>query len=303
MGNKPDVSSMTRLWWQLVEILAGVLDQAEREAVLGDFAESEETGGRALREVLGLVVRREAALWANSRPWVILATLIIPLSVSISVLSRMVSGETAVYAWMYLNNWDWGLLRNSGFWYELLSAAFRVLRQYFSLGCWAWAAGFSVGLASRRTVRSNGVLFCFMLLLGEVVVAPLYLAYFFRSAGLPAPMVSNDPVFELLFYRVVFPLIVQIGLVAVPAYWGVRQGERAMAHRSPLRTGLSITAVVTLVAIVIQVPGFPSWIIAYQRPWIWRSWEMQTLPFIAYWPVVYLLWNARAGRIHKKAVV
>lgn len=109
MGNKPDVSSMTRLWWQLVEILAGVLDEAEREAVLGDFSESEETGGRALREILGLVVRREAALWVNSRPWVILATLIIPLSVSISVLSRMVSGETAVYAWMYLNNWDWGL--------------------------------------------------------------------------------------------------------------------------------------------------------------------------------------------------
>ena len=300
MGSEPDrTSMMTKSFWRLVEVLTGALDQGEREAVLGDFAESGESGSRVLLGTFGLVARREAARWANWRPWAILLALIIPFSTLISVLSRMVSDETQVYVWMYVNNWDWDFSRNAGFWYELASAAFVVLRKYLTLACWSWVIGCAIGLVSRRTVRANGFLFCFMLLLGEAVVAPLYLAYFFRSIGRPAPIVSNDPVFELAFYRVVFPLIVQIGLVAVPAFWGVRQGERARAHGKAVRIGLSVAAVVTLVAIVIQEPGFPSLIKAYERPWIWRSWEMQMLPLVAYWPVAYLLGNTVFARFQK----
>ena len=290
---------MTKSFWRLVEVLTSALDQGEREAVLGDFAESGESGSRVLLGTLGLVARREAARWANWRPWAILLALIIPFSILISVLSRMVSGETSVYFWMYVNNLDCSLLRNSGFWYELPSAAFVVLRKFVTLACWSWGLGFALGLASRRTVRANGFLFCFMLLFGGAVVAPLYLAYFFRRMHLPAPIVSNVPVFELSFYRGVFPLIVQIGLVAMPAIWGMRQGARLKAHGNALRIGLSIAATVTLAVMVIQEPGFPSLIKAYERPWIWRSWEMQMLPLVAYWPVAYLLGNTVFARFQK----
>jgi hypothetical protein len=49
---------MTRICWSLVEILSRMLEPDERDAVRGDLAESRETGGQALRDVLGLVARR-----------------------------------------------------------------------------------------------------------------------------------------------------------------------------------------------------------------------------------------------------
>jgi hypothetical protein len=290
---------ITKPYGRLAEMLAGALDEREREAVLGDLAESDESGSRALLDVFGLVVRREAALWSVWRPWVILAVLIVPFSLLISVLSRRISGETATYAWMYVNNWDWGLLASAGFWYVLAGAAFLVLKMYLTLACWSWVAGFAVGSASRRSVRANGILFCFMLLVGEAVGAPLYLAYFFRAIHLSPPADSNGPVFAVTFYRVMFPLIVQVTLVVVPCLLGMRQGARAETHGAALRTTLSVGAIVALAVMVIQDPGFLFLITAYKRPWIWRSWEMQMLQFIAYWPVVYLVGNAIARKFHE----
>jgi len=58
---------MTPLWW-LVDKLSSVLEANERDAVRGDFAESGATGGQALRDMAGLVARRQAALWMDWRP-------------------------------------------------------------------------------------------------------------------------------------------------------------------------------------------------------------------------------------------
>jgi hypothetical protein len=46
-----------------------MLDSDERLAVRGDLEESGETGLQAVWDVLGLVVRRQAALWKDWRPW------------------------------------------------------------------------------------------------------------------------------------------------------------------------------------------------------------------------------------------
>ena len=71
---------MNRIGWRLVEITSQVLEPSERDAVRGDLAESSETTGQALRGVLGLVLRRQAALWKDWRPWVILTALIFPVA-------------------------------------------------------------------------------------------------------------------------------------------------------------------------------------------------------------------------------
>jgi len=56
----------------------------------------------------------------------------------------------------------------------------------------------------------------------------MYLAfldeYLHRTLGLPSLPDYNAPFFELTFYRLIFPLIVQTVLVVVPALWGLRQG-------------------------------------------------------------------------------
>ena len=44
---------MKTINWRLVEVLAAALDESEREAVLGDFAESGESGWARL-EIFGL---------------------------------------------------------------------------------------------------------------------------------------------------------------------------------------------------------------------------------------------------------
>lgn len=56
--------------WSLVETICRLLEPDERQAVLGDLAESGETGIRALAAVAGLVTRRQLGLWKSWRPWV-----------------------------------------------------------------------------------------------------------------------------------------------------------------------------------------------------------------------------------------
>ena len=58
-----------------VNAAALILDFAERDAVCGDLAESGESGSQALRELLGLVVRRCAACLRGWRPWLTLVGL------------------------------------------------------------------------------------------------------------------------------------------------------------------------------------------------------------------------------------
>jgi sec-independent protein translocase protein TatC len=56
---------MIRLCWWLIETMSRLLEPNERDAVLGDLSESSELAGRALLDVLGLVVRRQLASWGK----------------------------------------------------------------------------------------------------------------------------------------------------------------------------------------------------------------------------------------------
>src|SRR5579859_4550270 len=110
---------MTQMQWWLVDAVSRTLEPDEREVVLGDFAESRVTSRRALLDVLGLVMRRQAILWAGWRPWLTLLGLILPLGMLLSIISRSTSDMSAVYVWLYVNNWDWALMTNPGFWHLL----------------------------------------------------------------------------------------------------------------------------------------------------------------------------------------
>lgn len=52
---------MIRLCWWLVDMVSQGLEPDERDDVRGDLAECGETAGQVLCQVLGLVVRRQAA--------------------------------------------------------------------------------------------------------------------------------------------------------------------------------------------------------------------------------------------------
>jgi hypothetical protein len=130
MGDDPSCGPMmTRVCWQLVEILSLMLHPDERQVVRGDLVESGATGNQALRDVLGLVVRRQATLWMHWRPWLTLASLVVPLGMLLSVVSRSTAAGSAVYVWMYANNWKWGDLGNTGFWHVFVETVLLVFRR------------------------------------------------------------------------------------------------------------------------------------------------------------------------------
>ena len=302
---------MTRMYWWLVNTISRMLESDEREVVLGDIAESKEPGSQALCNVLGLVVRRQAIVWAGWRPWLTLAGLILPLGMLLSVASRTTSDGSAVYIWLYANNWDWALLSNPGFWRVLAETIALLFMWYLTMACWAWTAGFVLGSVSRRMIKINGVLLCLMFLFGELVGAPRYFAYcedyLHRTFGVPAMPDYHAAVFDVTFYRAMFPLIVQTLLVALPALWGMRRGAGAVRLGLRFRVALWTAAFATLAAMLMQERGL--WLFlnmhianAYLHPGPGIVWAIRLLQFVVFWPVMYLVANAIGRRCYGRIV-
>jgi hypothetical protein len=261
---------MNRFNWWLVEIVSRSLTPEEREAVLGDLAESGEAGGQALRDVLGLVVRRQIALWNGWRPWLAFLALVVPLGVLLSLVSRMVADGSAIYAWMYLNNWTWTYLTNAGARVDLICYAAGISMKYLALYCWSWTGGFLLGSFSRRTIPVNVSLFCLALLLGELWELPRNLGHWLLR---PRPLWQgahgvNGGVYSLTFYSVAFPLIIQMFLVVLPSLWGVHQGLRLATLSIPRRTMLWMCVAATVAALGTENSVW----------WQLRTWDVRPNP-------------------------
>jgi hypothetical protein len=279
-----------RILWRVVDIASGMLNPAEREVVRGDFIESGETGGRALLDVLGLIFRRQAALWGDWRPWLALAGLVIPLGTLLSLVSRRTADGSAIFIWFYANNWDWHLLGNAGFWYAFAECVPGVLLSYLALVCWSWTSGFLLGSLSRGTLWLTGVLFCLLLLLAAPLGAPQLL-----GQALMVPRARsfnpNRVVFALEFYRVLFPVIVQAVLVFLPFLWGIRQSLRLDKLPLAFNAILWTTAYATLATLVTQN-------LVWWQLRVWTVFPLRyprlpsLLPFAVVGPVAYVLATA-----------
>lgn len=267
---------MKQLRWWLIDLLSQTLEVDERDAVYGDLTESGETGGQALRDVLGLVVRRQAAVWIDWRPWTALLALVVPTGLLLFAVSARMADSNAIYLWLYANNWDSSLLSNAAFRRDFFHYALLFFLQYLALACWSWSSGFVLGCISRRTILVNGILFSFILFCGEFIGIPRYLGHWislYRARDLH----NNAAVFALTFYRITFPLAVHVLLVLAPALWGIRQGLRTRSLRPLLRRILWTAAFVALVLMW----RFPD---PYRRP---ATWQIQLLQLLIYWPLGY----------------
>jgi hypothetical protein len=288
---------MTQMLYWLIDAVSRMLEPDEREVVLGDVTESTMTSTRALRDVLGLVIRRQAILWAGWRPWLTLLGLILPLGMLLSIVSRGTSDGSAIYVWLYANNWDWALTTNPGFWRLFAETIALLSLWYLTLVCFSWNAGFVLGAFSRGMLQINGVLLFLMLLFGEIVGAPWYFAYcqeyLHHILGVPALPDYNAEVFDLTFYRAMFPLIVQGCLVALPALWGMRHGTGVRNLRLSFRVVIWFAAVATLAAMLLQERQL--WLFvnrdiasAYFHPGPGVSRVLRLLQLVVVWPVLYV---------------
>lgn len=294
MGNQSSQHPMTTsaAWW-MVDLLTELLDADERQIVRGDIAESRVIGRQAVRDVFGLVIRRQLDVWAQWRPWVTLIALILPLAMVLSIVSGRTAGMSSVYLWMYANNWHWSDVSNLGFWQVLGESAFLVFTGQLTLVCWAWTGGFVLGAVSRKMVRTNCLVLSLLLLLGASLGAPLYEAfyaqYLHRSFGMPSFPDPNAPVFALAFYREAFPLIVQAISVVLPALWGMRRGAGLAAFRPALRVVLWTAALASLIVMLVQNQDLWIFLRVPVRPVLPESWPWQIGRMVVYWLVAYLV--------------
>lgn len=288
---------MNQLWWWMVEPVARLLEADEREAVLGDLEESHQTGPRTLLDVLDVVIRRQARLWTGWRAWLIFLGLIFPIGMLLSILSRQTSGGSAIYLWMYANNWDAALTQNPGFWRLLAETATSVFISYLALACWSWTSGFVLGSVSRAMSGLNSLLLCLMLFFGQIIGAPLYSASLDGRpfGGLHLPDV-NAPVFEVSFYRVVLPVIVQVVLVAIPALCGLRLAAGMGKLTRLVSAAVWVAAVVTLAAMSTREIGL--WVFLGTRTlhlnapfgiWTAMTRSLKYLQPVEFWPIAFLI--------------
>jgi hypothetical protein len=135
--------------WPLLELSTRLLDPVEREVVLGDLEETHATTWRGLLDIFGLVVRRQAGLWRDPRPWVAGFVVALPSTYLLTTASFSVTCtyQRLVNHRVFVGHFPTG---HEGF--PLL------LCHLLLLITWSWTAGYMIGSVSRRTLWASVVL-------------------------------------------------------------------------------------------------------------------------------------------------
>jgi hypothetical protein len=173
--------------WAFVECIAQVLPPQEREWVLGDVTEAQESAWSGLCGVIGLVLRRQAEPWKTWRPWLAGFGVALPNSF-------LLMGMSLSVALSYMRLLCPEMLAQASL--NKSSALGVLLWQSLLLIGWSWTGGFVVGSVSKRTLWASTIL-CY---------APC--AFCLSRFG-----IASMPRFSLLLFL-------------LPGIWGVQRGFR-----------------------------------------------------------------------------
>jgi hypothetical protein len=135
---------MNRVGVSIVDRLSRLLDPNERDAVVGDLTELKASTFEAVSDLVGLIARRQAALWLEWRPWLALVGGVVPLGWLLSRVAHGWAAHGAIYSWLYFNNWTWGFLSIPGARRDLLQTVADFLGNSFVLAGWSWSAGAAI---------------------------------------------------------------------------------------------------------------------------------------------------------------
>lgn len=185
---------MNRLYSWLTHKLSLALEPHERDALHGDHAELGTSGVHALRDVLGLVIRRQLQLWNHWRPWLVLLTLVIPLGSHLASQSLASGRSSTPVIGLSLTYWQF---------------LFGVLCMGIPLALVSWASGFAISRYAKRSMPINAIA------LGAVLFLTFQAAFHdseFWQINRARPLIVESAVF---FHVMAF---------LVPIYVGLRQG-------------------------------------------------------------------------------
>lgn len=274
---------MTRLGWWLVSVLARALEAGERDMVLGDLVESGEGSGAAIRDLLGLIFRRQTGLWMAWRPWVGLFGISGLVGVTLSRIVFRFNADLGLQLAVYSR---YGVRYESGLTAQEDIAA--ALSLAVALLVWSWTCGFVLGSLSGRAAWLTWLVFYFAVL--DSAWARIVLS------GKTIPSVVPMPQF---FISATVPFLI---LFCLPALYGALLGAR---RRIMLLRNAYLLASANVI-LMILVTWIGNWSQRAHEVWSGGMWpgptvpmHMRLLPFvIVSWPAAYLL--ATAYRQHTK---
>ena len=274
----------------LTNWVSGMLESSDREALCGDLAESGVSSLAALRDVLSLVIRRKLVGLRVLQPWVIFAFIAVPVGVLLSLASRWICDGSAIYFWMYINNWDFGVAQTPAFWRELYSVLPLTLFPFAALICWSWTTGLVIGTYARRTLWFNGTTLLVVLLCITTFGAPRGLGGVLlevRARDFP----GNAAVFANTFYRDIFPRIVEVLLVMLPVLDGMRRTIRDSRFTRIGRVCMLICCFATLGSLASECSIW--WCLRVWNAWPLREPRLPSLiPLAILGPAAYLISTA-----------
>jgi hypothetical protein len=278
MGSEPNGSPIvTRFCWRLVDILSGILDADERQAVRGDLAESGESVVRATGDVLSLIVRRQIGLWKEWQPWLALLGVACLAGLLLSRIAFRFNVDLGQQLMAYYNGVHFGTLltpQQDMAWLLCLAIA---------LLLWSWTCGFVLGSLSGRAVWLTWSVFYLMVLDSALV-------RFILSGNI----ILGDPQPLRLLMAATLPLNPASFLFSLSALWGTFVGVRRQVL--PGRAAYVMASAITVFTILVT--WMSGWYETAHEVWsggAWHgdSWTARLLPFaLVSWPVAYLLATA-----------
>lgn len=224
---------MSNPWARARDVLSKLLDPAEREAVLGDFAELALTDSQVVKSLAGLVVRRQLSPWKEWSPWFALIAIIIPLCPLLARQSTELNHGIWPSLWMKLHH---GISYQTGLSPSTLVCG--LCFQGLALITWSWTGGFALRTLSRRAVR---------------VCATLFFAFYLACAG-GSWLFSEG--FSWLTGWAWLPLLVNSLVVLFPVYFGIRCGRTSL-HLTSSRMGLVLLWTITIGGLALWTQGWP----------------------------------------------
>jgi hypothetical protein len=285
MGGKPSPTMMTRLCWQLVETLSRMLDPDERQAVRGDLAESGVSVVTALRDLLGLIVRRQVGLWTVWQPWLALFGVCGLAGVPLSRIAFRLNVDLGLQLMAYRHGAHFGTSLTPD-----QDMAF-LLCLTVALLVWSWTCGFVLGSLSGRAVWLTWSVF-------YLIVLDSAWARFVLSGNI----ILRDPRPLDLLMATTLPLTIAPLLFTLSALGGTLLGVRRRAL--PLRAAYVLASAVTIITILTT--WMSGWYETAHEVWsggAWHgvSWPLRLLPFVLVsWPVAYLLAIANQQHTREK---
>jgi hypothetical protein len=284
----------------LIGKITRTLEPELQDAVVGDVAELNIRDGRAVCELLGLVLRRQALLWKTWRPWLGLIGIVGPVGVFLSHICVGVLGGLFMQVLVY---WEFGVPYSSG-----LTEAQEI--ESFVCGslavvCFSWTGGFVLGMLSGGTLYVNGTLLCLIwfCLCGPLGIL-ISLARLFLNAVhlMPLPHIPGL-VPEFVFFAVLHLTLVTL-LFLIPSLKGMQWARRGC--KLGIRGTLLLAATAaTLTVLVTWMGGWRQNALEKWSEGKWNpggpSWQERLVPLLVVnWPVMYLLASRSVQRLREK---